>query len=93
MSLDASTGVPGRSVLDIFLKKHPEPGVTDESTFFPMDDLPPLFNLDIIDDYVECMAHQIRDLRGPVDPLLCSGTDIFFTVVCPVHVCAMLLLC
>jgi len=30
LSLDASTGEPGHSVLDILREKHPEPGVTDE---------------------------------------------------------------
>ena len=33
LSLDASTGVPGHSVLDILQEKHPEPGVIDESAF------------------------------------------------------------
>ena len=59
LSLDASTGVPGHSVLDILREKHPEPGVTDESAFMSCDDLPPLLDLDITADYVERVAHQI----------------------------------
>ena len=87
LSLDASTGVPGRSVLDILIEKHPEPRIIDES---PCDDLPPLLYLDITADYVEHVAHQLRDLRGLIDPLHCSGIDIFFSMVCPVHICTML---
>ena len=65
LSLDASTGVPGNSVLDIWHEKHPEPGVIDESAFMPCDDLPPLLDLDITADYVEHVAHQIQGSSGP----------------------------
>ena len=44
-------------------------------------------------DYVEHVACQIQESGGLVDPLHCIGTGIFFTMVCPVHICAMLLLC
>ena len=50
LSLYASTGVPGHSVLDILHKKHPEPGVIDESAFMSCDGLPPLLDLDITAD-------------------------------------------
>ena len=65
MSLDASTGVPGHSVLDVLREKHPEPGVNDESAFMPCDVLPPLLDLDITADYVERVAHQIQRSAGP----------------------------
>jgi len=63
--LDASTGVPGCSVLDILCEKRPEPGVNDESAFMPCDVLPPLLDLDITADYMEHVAHQIQ---GSVSP-------------------------
>ena len=65
LSLDASTSVPGHSVLDILREKHPEPGVIAESAFMPYDDLPPLLDLDITADYVEHAAHQIQESSGP----------------------------
>ena len=65
MSFDASTSVPGRSVLDILHEKHPEPGVIDESAFMSCDDLTPLLDLDITADYVERVAHQIQGSSGP----------------------------
>ena len=65
LSLDASTGVPGHSVLDILLKKYPEPGVIDESAFLPMDNLPSLLDLGITADYVERVAYHIQGSTGP----------------------------
>ena len=65
LSLDASTSVPGNSVLDILHEKHLEPGVIDESTFMSCDDLPPLLDLDITADYVEHVAHQIQESLWP----------------------------
>ena len=94
LSLDAPTGVPGHSVLDILHEKHPEPGVIDESAFMSCDDLPPLLDLDITADYVEHVAHQIQGSSGP-----CGSTALqwhgypFSAMVYPVHVCVMLLLC
>ena len=65
LSLDASTGVPGKSVMDILCEKHLEPGFRDGPVFMPCDTLPPLLDLDITADYVERMAHQIQ---GSADP-------------------------
>jgi len=65
LSLDASTGMPSHSVLDILLEKYPEPGVNDESAFMPCDVLPPLLDLDITVDYVERVARQIQGSAGP----------------------------
>ena len=65
LSLVASTGVPGHSVLDILHEKHPEPGAIDESAFMSCDDLPPLLDLDITADYMERVAHQIQGSSGP----------------------------
>ena len=62
--LDASTSVPSYSVLDILLKKHPDPGVIDESAFLPCDVLPPLIDLDITADYVEHVACHIQGSAG-----------------------------
>ena len=52
-------------MLDILHEKHPEPGVIDESAFMSCDDLPPLLDLDITADYVECVAHQFQGSSGP----------------------------
>ena len=65
MPLDASTGVPGYSGLDILRKKHPDPGVIDESAFSPCDVLPPLIDLDITADYVEHVACHFQGSAGP----------------------------
>ena len=65
LSLDASTGVPGKSVMDILCEKHLEPGFRDGPVFMPCDTLPPLLDLDITADYMERMAHQIQ---GSADP-------------------------
>ena len=65
MPLDALTGVPGYSVLDILCKKHPDPGVIDESVFLPCDVLPPLIDLDIAVDHVEHEARHIQGSAGP----------------------------
>jgi len=64
LCLDASTCVPGHSVLDILCEKHPEPGVNDESAFMPCDVLPPLLGLDITPNYVEHVVHQIQGSAG-----------------------------
>ena len=93
LSLDTSTGVPGHFVLDILLKKHPEPGVIDESAFCQwITSLLCLTWASLLTMWNVWLT-KFRDLQGLVYPLHCSGMDIFFTMVCPVHVCAMLLLC
>ena len=65
LSLDASTGEPGHSVLDTLREKHPAPGVVVESAFLLCDVLPPLIDLDITAEYVEHVAQQIQGSAGP----------------------------
>ena len=60
LSLDASTGEPGHSVLDTLREKHPAPGVVVESAFLLCDVLLPLIDLDITAEYVEHVAQQIN---------------------------------
>ena len=50
LSLDALTGVPGKSVMDILCEKNPEPGFCDGPALMPCDTLPPLLDLDITAD-------------------------------------------
>ena len=64
-SLDASTSVPDKSFMDILCEKHPEPGFRDGPAFMPCDTLPPLLDLDITADCVECVARQIQGSAGP----------------------------
>ena len=65
LSLNASTGVPGKSVMDILCEKHLEPGFCDRPVFMPCNTLSPLLDLDITADYVERVAHQIQGSAGP----------------------------
>ena len=62
LALDASIGVPGKSVMDILCEKHPEPGFHDGPAFMPCDTLP---DLDITADYVERLARQIQWFASP----------------------------
>ena len=60
----------GYSVLDILREKHPGVIDRDESAFMPCSVLPPLVDLDITADYVECAAHQIQGSAGPGGSIL-----------------------
>ena len=65
------------ALLNILDEEHPEPiaRVIGESAFLPCDDLPPLLDLDITADYVECLAHQFQGFAGPCGStaLQCHG--------------------
>ena len=93
LSLDASTGVPVHSVLDILHEKHPEPGVIDESAFMSYDD-PSLLCLTWISLLTtwNVWLTKFRDLQGLVDLLHYSCTGTFSAMVYLVHDCVMLLL-
>ena len=91
LSLDASTGKPGHSVLDTLREKHPAPGTVVESAFLLCDVLLPLIWISQQTMWSTWLT-KFRDLLDLVDLQLCSGMDIYFGMVLQVHIYGMQLL-
>ena len=91
LSLDASTGKPGHSVLDTLREKHPAPGAVVESAFLLCDVLLPLIWISQQTMWGTWLT-KFRDLLDLVDLQLCSGMDIYFGMVLQVHIYGMQLL-
>ena len=92
LSLDALTGVPGKSVMDILCAKHLEPGFRDGPALMPCDTLPPLLDLDITADYVERVADQIQGSPSPGGSTALQWHCYPFVLVYLVHIYGMQLL-
>ena len=71
-------GPMGKTVFEVLMEKHPEPGVVDEDAFLKCEKLPVLIDVDITGNHIEKVARMIRDIvQVHVELILINGANFY----------------